>query len=260
MARRLTGPRLASSPEVSGKWAVHHDADKTHNTLVVRAALPLFSSPCDRIALEFAMADGLGCPHILQTLANGTQHLLRRHPRHMREPPERHHVQAIRPPNTIHSESPVTPINLILFTLFAFIVYLRLKPGPPQTLPRAPPPTVFRTFTPPTLFPYNGLNDMPVYLAVRGRIFDVTSGRNFYGPGGPYANFAGRDASRGLACGSFDEDMLTKDLDGPLDTLQDLDAEQMEAMRGWEERFEEKYLVVGKLVPVGSPEADVGKA
>lgn len=101
---------------------------------------------------------------------------------------------------------------------------------------------------------------MPVYLSVRGRVFDVTSGRNFYGPGGPYANFAGRDASRGLACGSFDEDMLTKDLDGPLDTLEDLDGEQMEALRGWEERFQEKYLVVGKLVPVGSLEADEAKA
>jgi membrane-associated progesterone receptor component len=127
-------------------------------------------------------------------------------------------------------------------------------------LPRAPPPTVFRTFTPPELFPYNGLNGMPVYLAVRGRIFDVTSGRNFYGPGGPYANFAGRDASRGLACGSFDEDMLTEDLDGPLDTLEDLDEEQMDAMKGWEERFNEKYLVVGKLVAVGSPEAEAAKS
>lgn len=91
---------------------------------------------------------------------------------------------------------------------------------------------------------------MPVYLAVRGRVFDVTSGRNFYGPGGPYENFAGRDASRGLACGSFDEDMLTKDLRGPLDTLDGLGSDEMEALQGWEERFSEKYLVVGKLVPV----------
>jgi membrane-associated progesterone receptor component len=114
---------------------------------------------------------------------------------------------------------------------------------------------VFRTFTPPTLVPYNGTNNMPVYLAVRGHIFDVTSGRNFYGPGGPYQNFAGRDASRGLACGSFDEDMLTKDLEGPLDTLEDLGPDEMEALRGWEERFSEKYLVVGELVPVGSEKA-----
>lgn len=86
---------------------------------------------------------------------------------------------------------------------------------------------------------------------MRGRVFDVSSGRNFYGPGGPYENFAGRDASRGLACGSFDESMLTKDLEGPLDTLSDLGPDEMESLQGWEERFSSKYLVVGKLVPVG---------
>ncbi|KAF2084812.1 putative DNA damage response protein, partial [Saccharata proteae CBS 121410] len=154
------------------------------------------------------------------------------------------------------SRQPVmTPINMLLLSLFVILVYLRLRPKPATTLPKAPAPTVFRTFTPPTLLPYNGENNMPVYLAVRGRVFDVTAGRNFYGPGGPYANFAGRDASRGLACGSFDEDMLTKDLEGPLDKLEDLGDEEMEALMGWEERFSEKYLVVGKLVPVGSPEA-----
>ena len=91
------------------------------------------------------------------------------------------------------------------------------------------------TFTPPTLKPYNGENNMPVYLAVRGKVFDVTPGRNFYGPGGPYENFAGRDATRGLACGSFDEDMLTKDLNGPLDDLNGLGPSEMEALQGWEE-------------------------
>lgn len=96
---------------------------------------------------------------------------------------------------------------------------------------------------------------MPVYLAVRGQVFDVTPGRNFYGPGGPYANFAGRDASRGLAHGSFDENMLTEDLNGPLDSLEDLDEEQKEALQGWQERFLEKYLVVGQLVAVGDQTA-----
>ena len=76
---------------------------------------------------------------------------------------------------------------------------------------------------------------MPVYLAVRGKVFDVSMGRNFYGPGGPYENFAGRDATRGLACGSFDEDMLTKDLNGPLDDLSELGTAEMEALQGWEE-------------------------
>ncbi|KIW08263.1 hypothetical protein, variant [Verruconis gallopava] len=153
----------------------------------------------------------------------------------------------------------MTPINLVLLSLFGFIVYLRMRPSAPATLPKPPPPIVFRTFTPPTLLPYNGENGAPVFLAVRGKVFDVTPGRNFYGPGGPYANFAGRDASRGLACGSFDESMLTKDLEGPLDTLSDLDKEQMDALQGWEERFNEKYLVVGELVAVGSEKAKLAE-
>lgn len=144
----------------------------------------------------------------------------------------------------------MTPINLILLSLFLLIAYYQLRPPPRVLLPKAPPATVFRTFTPRTLLPKNGVNGEPVYLAVRGRVFDVTASRNFYGPGGPYANFAGRDASRGLACGSFDADMLTEDLGGPLDKLEDLEAEQLEALRDWEERFSEKYLVVGKLVAV----------
>ncbi|GAB1744562.1 hypothetical protein NU219Hw_g1965t1 [Hortaea werneckii] len=186
------------------------------------------------------------------------------HPLH--QPPKR---KTPSPPQTTPSNSTncssqppsqtiFTPINLILFSLFLIILYLRLRPSKPAaaTLPVAPPPTVFKTFTPPTLLPYNGTGNMPVYLAVRGRIFDVTPGKNFYGPGGPYQNFAGRDASRGLACGSFDAEMLTEDLEGPLDKLEDLGGEEMEALRGWEERFTEKYLVVGKLVAVGHPEAE----
>ncbi|KAL2120991.1 hypothetical protein VTJ04DRAFT_5018 [Mycothermus thermophilus] len=146
----------------------------------------------------------------------------------------------------------LTPLNglLLVATLYAFYTFL-YRPPPRPSLPPEPPATVFRTFTPRTLLPFNGENGSPVYLAVRGKVFDVSRGRNFYGPGGPYSNFAGRDASRGLACGSFDEDMLTKDLDGPLDKLEDLTPDQWEALRGWEERFEEKYLVVGRLVAVG---------
>ena len=144
-----------------------------------------------------------------------------------------------------------SPINLVLLSLLVILAYYRLRPSPPTTLPKAPPATVFKTFTPPTLKPYNGEANMPVYLAVRGKVFDVTPGKNFYGPGGPYENFAGRDASRGLACGSFDEEMLTKDLNGPLDNLKDLGDAELQALQDWEDRFQEKYLVVGKLISVG---------
>lgn len=131
-----------------------------------------------------------------------------------------------------------------------YTLYAVLRPTPAPAFPKDPPATVFRTYTPHTLLPFDGQEGRPVFLAVRGRVFDVSSGRNFYGPGGPYENFAGRDASRGLASHSFDESMLTKNLDGPLDPLDDLTAEQLDAVQGWEERFDSKYLVVGRLVSV----------
>ena len=146
------------------------------------------------------------------------------------------------------SASVASPINLILLALLVLLIYYRLRPSPPVKLPPSAAPIVFRTFTPPELKPFNGEDDKPVYLAVRGKVFDVTPGKNFYGPGGPYENFAGRDASRGLACGSFDEDMLTKDLNGPLDDLCGLGSDELDALRDWEERFTEKYTIVGRLV------------
>jgi len=52
----------------------------------------------------------------------------------------------------------------------------------------APP----RQFTAEELAAYDGSDpDKPVFMSVRGTVFDVTAGRSFYGPGGPYAAFAG---------------------------------------------------------------------
>ncbi|KAI5838667.1 cytochrome b5-like heme/steroid binding domain-containing protein [Morchella snyderi] len=150
-----------------------------------------------------------------------------------------------------------TPVNLILLSLAIYIIYSRLRPAPPSNI-KHDTPRVFRTFTPKTLSPYNGTELPSVYLAVEGRVFDVTAGKSFYGPGGPYSNFAGRDASRGLAKNSFDEEMLTP-LDKPLDNLEDLTDEEKESLAGWANHFEGKYLLVGKLVEEGSKEAEEAK-
>ena len=142
----------------------------------------------------------------------------------------------------------LTPLNLSILAIIVTVVYLRLRPSSTPTLPQGPQPIVFRTFTPRTLLINNGKGTAPVYLAVKGKVYDVTSGRNFYGPGGPYENFAGRDATRGLACQSFDEEMLTKNLDGPLDECKDLTAEQLDNLNGWVERFEEKVSLFPRTV------------
>jgi membrane-associated progesterone receptor component len=152
----------------------------------------------------------------------------------------------------------LTPLNFLLVGVVLYTAYAMLRAPAPTSLPASapsfarpdPPARVFKTFTPHTLLPYNGTADKPIYFAVRGRVFDVSPGRGFYGPGGMYENFAGRDATRGLACQSFDEEMLTKDLDGPLDALEGLTPENMENLQGWEERFLSKYDVIGKLVSV----------
>lgn len=54
--------------------------------------------------------------------------------------------------------------------------------------------------------------------------------------GGPYEIFAGRDASRGLAKQSFEEDMLVP-VEGEIDTLSDLTKSEWENLTGWESKF-----------------------
>jgi len=55
--------------------------------------------------------------------------------------------------------------------------------------------------------------------------------------GGPYEIFSGRDASRGLAKQSFEEDMLTS-LDEPIDDLADLTKQEWDNLLGWESGFD----------------------
>ncbi|KAF9651003.1 cytochrome b5 [Thelephora ganbajun] len=126
------------------------------------------------------------------------------------------------------------------------------KSHPPTMLYKAATFALLRfialtTYTPKTLAPFNGVNGQRILLAINGVVFDVSRGRNFYGPEGMYANFAGRDASRGMAKQSFDEEMLT-DIDRPLDKLQDLTPSEIENMNGWIDHFSSKYTVCGRLV------------
>lgn len=62
----------------------------------------------------------------------------------------------------------------------------------------------------------------------------------FYGPGGPYALFAGKDASRALAKMSFEEQDLTGDIEG-------LGPFELDALQDWEYKFMSKYFKVGTI-------------
>ncbi|KAL3841108.1 hypothetical protein ACJIZ3_025699 [Penstemon smallii] len=89
---------------------------------------------------------------------------------------------------------------------------------------------------------YDGSDpNKPLLMAIKGQIYDVSRSRMFYGPGGPYALFAGRDASRALALMSFDQNDLTGNIEG-------LSASELEVLQDWEYKFMEKYVKVGQLV------------
>jgi membrane-associated progesterone receptor component len=97
-------------------------------------------------------------------------------------------------------------------------------------------------FTEEELVKYNGSDSSkPIYVAIKGRVFDVSSGKNFYGPGGSYAVFAGKDASRALAKMSKNEEDVSASLDG-------LTEKEIGVLEDWEKKFEAKYSVVGRVV------------
>ncbi|KAK0613341.1 hypothetical protein B0T14DRAFT_436372 [Immersiella caudata] len=68
--------------------------------------------------------------------------------------------------------------------------------------------------TPEQLAQYDGTDPTkPIYLAINGTIYDVSSNPRTYGPGGSYQYFAGADASRSYVTGCFAEDR-TPDMRG----------------------------------------------
>ncbi|KAJ1732861.1 Dihydrodipicolinate synthase [Coemansia biformis] len=100
---------------------------------------------------------------------------------------------------------------------------------------------------------YTGADGKPVLIALDGKVYDVSEGRGFYGPGGAYSVFAGRDASRLLATQSFDDGMTEAELDAPIDPLDDLVGDDREGLNVYVGLFNVKYRCVGELV---EPSAD----
>ena len=105
-----------------------------------------------------------------------------------------------------------------------------------------------RGYTLAQLRPFTGEQDGGrghILVAISGKVYDVTKrGRSFYGPGGGYHVFAGRDASRGLAKMSLE----TEDVDNP--HVDDLTLSEVDTLGDWARKFEAKYPVVGHVVDV----------
>ncbi|KAM7310286.1 hypothetical protein ISCGN_007199 [Ixodes scapularis] len=100
-------------------------------------------------------------------------------------------------------------------------------------------------FTAEELRKYDGTSDVHgLYLALLGRIYDVQKGAEHYRPGGGYAHFAGRDASRAYVTGDFSEAGLTDDLQG-------LSDESLHTFTQWVDFYEKDYRFVDMGLDLG---------
>lgn len=81
---------------------------------------------------------------------------------------------------------------------------------------------------------YNGTDaSLPIYVAINGKVYDVSNSRETYGPGGTYGFFSGKDAARAFHTGCFRKpDEFTYDLRG-------LDMEEaLVDIKSWQSYYE----------------------
>ncbi|KAF9778664.1 progesterone binding protein [Thelephora terrestris] len=81
----------------------------------------------------------------------------------------------------------------------------------------------------------------PIYVAIKGTIFDVSKKVDVYGKGKSYNLFAGKDASKALGMSSLNSEDAVSDYS----TLSDDDRKVLEE---WYSFFKKRYNVVGKVV------------
>ncbi|RNA07885.1 Exosome complex component RRP45, partial [Brachionus plicatilis] len=148
-----------------------------------------------------------------------------------------------------------SPVNIFLVGLICYFSYKLIKKD--STKPPAKKNSKSENdlanmpkqdFTLEQLKEYDGIkSNGRILIGVLGKVFDVSKAKDFYGPGGPYSVFAGRDASRALGTFSVDKSQFKDEYDD----LSDLKTSQMESIKEWEMQFLEKYPLVGNLLRPG---------
>lgn len=79
-----------------------------------------------------------------------------------------------------------SPLNLTLLGLCLFLLYKIFRGDKPPDFGEAEKPLPRmkkRDFTLAEMKPYDGVQDPRILMAVNGKVFDVTRGKKFYGPG-----------------------------------------------------------------------------
>ncbi|GAB5588121.1 hypothetical protein Unana1_03021 [Umbelopsis nana] len=81
----------------------------------------------------------------------------------------------------------------------------------------------------------------PIYVAIKGTVFDVSKKPEMYGAGSGYNCFAGKDASKALGKSSLNPEDCVADYSV-------LDEKEMKTLNDWYTFFEKRYNIVGKVV------------
>ncbi|XP_027857156.1 neudesin isoform X1 [Xiphophorus couchianus] len=113
-----------------------------------------------------------------------------------------------------------------------------------------------RLFTEEELQRYDGSEEgQPIYMAIKGVVFDVSKGKEFYGKDASYNALVGKDSTRAVAKMSLNPADLTSDTTG-------LTEEQLQSLDSvFEGTYKAKYPIVGYtaarlLNADGSPNKD----
>ncbi|KAH7923159.1 cytochrome b5 [Leucogyrophana mollusca] len=104
-------------------------------------------------------------------------------------------------------------------------------------------------FTVEQLKQYDGSDpSKPIYVAIKGQIFDVSRKGDVYGPGKSYNIFAGKDGSKGLGKSSLNPEDAVSD-------YSDLPENEKKVLDDWHTFFSKRYNIVGRIVD--SPSANL---
>lgn len=141
----------------------------------------------------------------------------------------------------------LTFILLLTAGVVTYVVFATLRSifWPPKAVPYEYAPQQVGSITLEELSKCNGLDPTrPILFSVGGKIYDVTESRDFYGPGGAYHVFAGREIARALGKMAIEEAECRGD-------IEDLTPRELSILKDWVDKFDSKYTVVGEVRDVG---------
>ncbi|EFA08561.1 neuferricin [Tribolium castaneum] len=125
-------------------------------------------------------------------------------------------------------------IKVLLFSIFVAVIAIIYRS---KFVQNADP----NLFTAADLRRFNGIDHPNLYLAILGKVFDVSKGSAHYGPGATYNFFVAKDASRSFITGQFTEGQAD-------DRVSDLGPGDLRSLNHWVRFYHKEYKRVGKLI------------